>query len=476
MAKTLEEALAAGAKTSSNPFGVMTLDAYAAQQLLQEREDMKDRQSLKGASYAAATFGNSLGQALRGYLTTQGIMEDPQQRKAAEISNAVDEARKAVKDQTFETPFDERIAQGDALVQHLDVMGYGDEADKVRNSLFTLRDAKLKNQQAQATLDKTIQDTTSKKQTSWFESMGKTMAGTIDDGTIEGPTALQVTPDGTAYFKGPDGSVQSRLPGEWTPVTVTGARGAVGPDKVETRTFDTRINGAAGAVRTMALIRKAIMDDPQSATFGNRLTGMLATAGGMARSFLVGTYGTELMSENSSKLDKFFKEAGIKDDVLQARISNMSYAIASSREGGKLTDQDVALAAKTAGALGNMLPEARIAAMDDFMLNTIDQIDMLAQTTVGAEKSPVYNGGWKNTIQGYKNLMNQYAVPVPGRDPLTYEKQYGLLPPKSGSRAFSTTTAGGTPGTPAAAATKTAEEIRAAGQQAVDALNKALEQ
>ena len=463
-------------KSSANPFGVLTLDALSTSRLIQDREDMKDRQSLRGASYAAATAGNAIGQALRGYLIEHGHAEDPELKRAEAITRINENARKQVTTTTdpetgettprvFKDPYEERIAQGDALIAQLDMAGYGDEADKVRNAMFAVRDAQLKRQEMIVGINAKVADTEAKTQATLFTSLGKPATVTLLDGSIQDPITAQRYADGSISYRNPNTQLREyREPGQYREVKVTGGLNELNPDKVETRNFHTQLGGAAGALRGLTSIREAIRQNPQVGTWSQTMLSYISNVGVQAKSFLENTPhmgGPTAIRDIDGKMEQFFVENNINDKLMRARATSIAYALASSREGGKLTDQDVKLAGAAIGAFDSMPPESRIALMDDFVLNLIDDMSFRANMTGNAE-SDIYTQSFPNVVQPYKDSMNRFSVPIPGRDPVSLKAKYGII------------TGAGGGANPIPGASAPADTVRAAADAALQMFDQAL--
>lgn len=92
-----------------------------------------------GLQYGLRTGGYAIGQAIRAGLNKTGITKDREYQRAEAVDAARQAAVDEVKGQQFESPFQRRIAQGEALTRRLRDAGLIDEAAKADTILDGLR-------------------------------------------------------------------------------------------------------------------------------------------------------------------------------------------------------------------------------------------------------------------------------------------------------------------------------------------------
>lgn len=104
-----------------------------------------------------------------------------------------------------------------------------------------------------------------------------------------------------------------------------------------------------------------IETSPSAFGIGGQAVAGLQRVGAHAKSF-VGALAPEAVELNDNLIDTKLEEAGIADAQRRSLVIDLAYAIATSREGGRLTDQDVDRAIETMGG-ANPDPRAIVEVM-----------------------------------------------------------------------------------------------------------------
>lgn len=159
-------------------------------------------------------------------------------------------------------------------------------------------------------------------------------------------------------------------------------------------------------------------NSPEAFGVGTNLYGGINKLGAHARSFVESFADTNDLSWNAEvearALDKL-AEANIHNGQAQALVMDIAYAIATSREGGRLTDQDVDRAILTMG--GNQPdPRALVAVLGSLTLRKADEWDNRLKLG-GLSDNAEANEMWTPTQERFVALREQLAE---------VEKRYGL--------------------------------------------------
>jgi hypothetical protein len=198
-----------------------------------------------------------------------------------------------------------------------------------------------------------------------------------------------------------------------------------------------RYNQVANATLSLSTgldhITSIIESDPQAFSVGNKA---MAGAGRIA------TQGVSLATQagnrdfNDSLIDGKLSKANITDARVKSAVIDLAYAIATSREGGRLTDQDVERAIETIG-VGNPDPRAITEVLLDVTTKTRDNwkdrltVSGLTGHQPSATSHALVLDRLNDTVNRLDTLKGGYSSNPPSAAPTTTSAP-GVLAPADG--------------------------------------------
>ena len=149
-------------------------------------------------------------------------------------------------------------------------------------------------------------------------------------------------------------------------------------------------------------------EGPGSFGVGGKALGALDQAGAHARSF-VAAINPEMMSENDQRLTSAIDRAGIDNAQRKAMVMDLAYALATSREGGRLTDQDIDRAILTLG-VDEPNPAAIAAVFGDLIKRRATSWNdrLKLSGLIGDEKAEISWGVPQGRLQALDARMTEY--------------------------------------------------------------------
>lgn len=401
-----------GTKVFTGLEGLITPDQLRRIRRTASNEAFIREQKRGGVQGAAETAGRLLGEVF-----ARNILPDEQAARAQATQRAVDTATNAVEQHEFVdadfADIDKRIAITQTAIRELETAGLSSEARQLGANLEQLRNSRLERRIELAKLQGTQADTARTQQLTKFDELGEAVTVTLLDGSVADPLTVMQRPDGTIAFTDPNTGVDRELnPGQFAEVRVQGGTADVAPDRAKLRDAQKQFRGLNGAIETMTLMRQSIVDDPTAGTFTGAVAAGLNRIANNARIAVQRDHGSEAIIANRSTIESKLSELGVEDAVARARASNLAFAIATSREGGRLTDQDVERAAIAAG-IGQSDPAARIAVLDDLASTMEDGFNFLIEDESIAALPQV--GVLQRKFAGFKNHQRDFSVNIPGR-------------------------------------------------------------
>jgi len=142
---------------------------------------------------------------------------------------------------------------------------------------------------------------------------------------------------------------------------------AGGSKAVEKRKFSeaaqANFDFALGIEQLLDLVEEA----PASFGKGGQAVAGLQRVGVHGQSFVGSLFGKDVIDLNNNRIDSRLEIANIRDAKRRALVIDLAYAIATSREGGRLTDQDVDRAIQTIGT-DNPDPRAITEVIDELVV------------------------------------------------------------------------------------------------------------
>lgn len=252
------------------------------------------------------------------------------------------------------------------------------------------------------------------------EAAGKAQAIALADGRI---VAATIPPGSSrAVYEERDprtGQVVQKvaLGSEYTPVSLSGGRNDV--SETTRRMLSAQAVGTTTAIRNLTIARDILVQSQgQAGTGVGKLAQVLAGARTEVRAAVQAAGGTEATQNIDAQVEKFLKanedqldnleRSGARRDVLEAVMSDILFNIATSREGGRVTDQDVNYAGVAAG-FGAGTVTGRIAAMDNMAYQMRQAThDRLSMAGMEEPRSLIEVG------KAYGEAIGRAPVPNPG--------------------------------------------------------------
>jgi hypothetical protein len=365
----------------------------AQRRAISNAQFQQDSEILDGQQLAAKTAGRLIGQAFA------RLGPDQQRNRAQAVDEAVAEARRqtghevpqAAAQEMKEQVRQESIAEaGEAAtaatvgsgasnlfdqedlllsntISELQNRGLGDEAASLIPKLQAVRNARTEEMQAQANLEGKNLDNEKSRQAIRDFRTGKTTA--IVPRGAPGAVAAQVFHDGRANYWDPDEQKEVWLrPGEYVTGTLTGDKSSF-----DNKELVKGVEFSDAMIKTMGLmtrLRRSIAQHPDAATFTGDIGKIVNEfVPDFERFISENWFGRQdTLKENRGKMQNAFRRFGIVEQQQQVAIEKLAYALAASREGGKLSESDVLFAMNAFG--GNSRdPAVRLSALDDIALD-----------------------------------------------------------------------------------------------------------
>lgn len=336
----------------------------------------KDKEQTARAEYEAATLQDRIKEAA-----------DKARREAAE---------RAVAEGTILS----RVAKSETDAQAAAV---GLERDKfARDNTDPLS---VENIRAQ--IDSSRASAAASRQTALFNSWGEPTTVTINaTGAVVSALAR---PDGNFVVTQPDGSSKLYSGSEVAKASLQGAPSDF--NNTAKNAAATRLQGTFGLVNLATVMRRSIISDPSAGTLGGDAAQLMQNVKADARAALSLVGGPKLLSDNDKRIESTLNTLGITNAVARARASELAYAIATAREGGRLSDADVRAAAIASGS-SNSDPRQRMAVLDSLLIQTATNTTFAADQ-IGVARPKAYN----DAIRIYSEEMRAHPVQVPGYGP-----------------------------------------------------------
>ncbi len=383
--------------------------------LFEKRAERRAEQLKQAGQQTGRNFGARAVGMLLGSLITRALPPGEEQKRAESAQKIVQDAQARADEQEFPGElgrFDKRIAAVSTAIQDMVANGQTREADTLRSNLQQLRNQRFEQRVELAKLAGVEEKTARTKQIGVFDELGDAVtiirAGTTD------PISAMLRNDGTARFTDEEGLVQDLASGPaFRVVKIQGSADDVSPDRVLIRKAVQKMNAMHGLVSVGRQMRQAIIDDPGSTTFTANVGAFMNSAAVNARAFITQNKGISVDTANRTRVERVLAELGLERGVMQARSANIAYMIATSNEDGRLSDQDIERAAKIAG-FGVSDPAARVAILDDLMLNKLSEFEFLGSDPI-IRDLPQYNALTED-FTGFLNDRRDFFVPIPGRD------------------------------------------------------------
>jgi hypothetical protein len=132
---------------------------------------------------------------------------------------------------------------------------------------------------------------------------------------------------------------------------------------VEFRRFSALANNELSIMSPFSQLVTLMSEiDPTAATAGTQIRSKISEVGTQVRS----VFDLDQQDFIENKVNTKLEEANINDARLRGLVMDLAYAIATSREGGRLTDQDVERAIMTMGG-GNPDPRVMLSVVNDLI-------------------------------------------------------------------------------------------------------------
>lgn len=401
--------------------GIVTPDILAETRRLERQKARTLRQAQKSgqrlfAAEAGAFAGQALGDALR--RLAPGTF-DRRGERAREAQNVIRTARERVADasstgeESAEGLVGQRLRAVREARQIARARGLDSLADQLAGNELQLANQVAEMRKLSAQTRRTEVDIEATEQSIGLKALGD--PDTIQ--RIEGDDTIfdaQILPGGNALFTNKDGSLELLRPGEYRSAELTGKPEDFEVDKTAQRKAVDQMSAGFAMTDALLALRKQIVQNPDVATVQVGLSARLGDLADEARAVVKDKFGPNRVSEGEAMLSAFFQREQIQDRVFQARVSNLAFLIAATRENGRFTDRDIQQAAITLGSGPD--PEARIAAMDDLFLSTQERLTFQANSVFGEKGHPALDG-LQNKFGQYHEARSEFFVPVPGRDP-----------------------------------------------------------
>jgi len=233
----------------------------------------------------------------------------------------------------------------------------------------------------------------------------------------------QILPGGRALFVNSDGNYELLEPGQYRSAELTGGPADFQEDKTAVRKVTDQLSAGFAMSDSLLALRNQIVQNPEVATLSNQFAATLGDLADQARASISEKLpdGDQRVRQNESLLSDFFQEAQIQDAVFKARVSNLAFLIAGTRENGRFTDRDIQQAAIALGQGPN--PESRIAAMDDLLMSTVNRLEFQFNALPERSRQLAQGAfdGFQNKIGQYQQARQQFFVPIPGREETAQE-------------------------------------------------------
>lgn len=243
-------------------------------------------------------------------------------------------------------------------------------------------------------------------QTSYFQRLGtmKTVRIAATGALAEG----LVSPTGQISVSQPDGTFKTYSGSEAVTVEVAGDLGTYKPATTIQSKAAEKINGTFAFMNVALANRRAIIQDPSAGSAGTAMARVFNNIRADARSAVQLIGGAEATAWNDKLIESVLERAGINDTAHRARTSDMAYALASAREGGRLSISDVEQALIATGG-ANSDPRQRLAAQDAMVVQMMQATQQVYEQA-GVPPGPLY----AKTARAYADEMYRYEVRVPG--------------------------------------------------------------
>lgn len=391
--------------------GIVTPAVLAARRQKDRRAALKSAGTLQsGLDFGARTVGLALGGLIK-----RALPPGEEDRRAVLAEQIIKDSTQLAEEQVFEgdlAGYDRRISAVNTAIKGLVAEGLTERADVLRSNATALKNQRFEQKVNLAKLAGTEASTEATLQATEFNQLGD--AATVLVPGISDPITVAQMPDSSIEFTDPNTGVERVVEkGNYMEVALQGGIDEVAPDRKHIRTQVAKLNAQNALMNLGLLMRKSIVEDPRSPTFATNVGAALNSVALNARALVTAKFGAKADLLNRGDIERVLGEMGITHGIASARGSQLAYAIATSREGGRLTTQDITQAMIAAG-LTSTDPAVRIAALDDLMLNTENEFLFMGKDPVIAGL-PQYTA-MEEVFVGLHNARAEFSVAIPGRD------------------------------------------------------------
>jgi len=373
-----------GTKVFTGLEGLITVKDLDARRRQAQGKRFDDLKNLPGQEKAAATAGLLIGDII-----ARRLQPDEKRQRAETTQNIIREAEAKVHDadpipgaDPALSDFDQRIAIVSTAIRNLEDQGLTTEANQLKANRIQLNAQRLEKRSAlqklkigEANLANTEANTARTQQLSAFDELGETknIVARGGDGTLR---SAQVRKDGTAVFTDDNGVERTLDSGQFFIGNATGSVDDLTPDKTKLRNATKQIAGINGVFQGINSLRDLVVNNKDDVSLQGKLFSALNQVRAGASSFIRDENGPAAVRALEGDIESRLQQAGIVDQSRKAAVTNLAFAIATSREGGKLTDQDFNRALETVGG-NNLDPVVIVNSLDNLADNTRDNLDFL---------------------------------------------------------------------------------------------------
>ena len=420
--------------------GLVTPAVLQAQRSAARNVEFAQASKLDGRNYAARTAGLLIGEAL-GKL---GSGPDSGMDKAQAVRDAIN----AAQDETgFEVP-EEMAVQAQQQVQKEEAQIAGKVAQEktaktqttnvfeqqhsiITNTMRELNKRGLTSEAAsllpnlaaieQARVDELQQQADLKgKQLSNIDALdGDTK--TIIPNALGKPTSAQIFSDGTARYW--DEETQQELTirtGQYFTGAVTGTA-----DDFTNSDVSKIVPVLRGQTQTLGImtdLRKEITNNPDALTVGGDALSFINKYIPDLRAFQRGRWRTaEELSAVQKQVDKLAEDAGVSNALQKIAVEKLAFALASSRENGKLSVSDIEFAARAFGSDERSV-SVRLALLDGVATDLRIDYDSIAVLHQDMGTHPMFQRAG-NFHDAYDRVRGQIPVRRLGETPEEAQSQ-----------------------------------------------------
>lgn len=395
--------------------GLLGVDELQANRAaISDAQFAADSQHLDGQQLAAKTAGRLIGQAFArlgpdaavdraksvdeavaaareqtGFEVPQALVAQMKQ-KAQEVNTeeAQEAATTATRASGASNLFDQEYTLVSNTMQELVKRGLASEATDLIPRLKAIETARGEEAMQRANLEgKQLSNISSRQAIQDFRT-GKT--NNIVPRGAPGAVSAQIFHDGRASYWDADQQKEVWLKaGEYVKGDITGT-----VDSFNNKQIAKAVDRSIAFIDTMGIManyRQEIIDNPDGLTVASQAAGFMNQYIGDIKKFQSENWlgRSDTLNENRTVFETALRKFNITDQLQRGAVERMAYALAASREGGKLSVSDVEFAMRAFGG-DERDPAVRLAALDTIA----GELKVTWETFGGIEgmgSNPIYN-------------------------------------------------------------------------------------